>query len=99
MGIKKERLILESSSVLVMVTLTWSLLGYLLLLYCGRWFSAGVYAVLVAVNCGSLWILGRQSELQRALDEVDRVKRECLVFMLRLPGQLAVTCHVYDGTR
>jgi hypothetical protein len=68
-----------------------SLYEYLKYLYCGYWALAGVWFIGCAVNCNSLRMLEEKRQLSRALDEVDRVKRSCLAFMLQLPGEIYFT--------
>lgn len=77
-----------------LVVLIMCLLEYLRFLYCGCWFWAAMWLAGCAVTCHSLRVFEQQYQLQRALDEVDRVKRECLAFLLQLPCQIYLTCEI-----
>lgn len=79
---------------ITLVMLVATLCEYLRYLYCGCWFSAGAWFVACATNCWSLWKFEQQRQLQRALDEVDRIRRQCLAFMLQLPGQIYLTAEI-----
>jgi hypothetical protein len=74
-----------------LICLIWSLLAYLMHLYHGDWFWAAGSFLICALNCSSLWMIEERCQLQRALDELARVRRECLEFLLKLPGQIFVT--------
>ncbi len=79
------------------LALVFSLWYYVRYLYCGCWLLAGKYLLISAINCWGLWSLGVSAERQRALDEVARVERDCLAFMLQLPGQVYVSVEVENS--
>lgn len=81
-------MVTKTAMIFSLAGLLWSLCGYLSQLYCGCWFWAGVNLVTCVIYCSTLLVLEQQRQLQRALDEVERTQRECLAFLLQLPGQI-----------
>ena len=81
---------------ITLAALVGSLYEYLRYLYCGCWFWAGAWLLACAVNCNSLRMMERQRHLQHALDKVDRIQRECLAYLLQLPGQIYLTYESRD---
>lgn len=85
---------LRALSNVTYVILGASLTIYLLHLCYGQWAWAGAWFIACMTNCNSLRMLEQRYQQQRALEEVDRLKRECLAFMMQLRGDIIVTCEV-----